>query len=69
MYGHGRQGRWPRRPRVCDTTRRGMATDARGDGPAGRGCADNLRPADLLLGRDLDLLLGVVVAEGDADRP
>ena len=29
----------------------------------------DLRPAGLLLGRDLDLLLEVVVAEGDADRP
>ena len=30
---------------------------------------DNLRPAGLLLGRDLDLLPGLVVAERDADRP
>ena len=30
---------------------------------------DNLRPAGLLLGRDLDLLIGLVVAEGDANRP
>ena len=29
----------------------------------------DLWPAGLLLGRDLDLLLDVVVAEGDADRP
>ena len=88
---------------------------ARGDGPAGRGCATrhtgrwprtpgerapsvagvwitsgrlasysaatwlemvvlseedtDLRPAGLLLGRGLNLLLGLVVAEGDADRP
>ena len=27
------------------------------------------RPSGLLLGRNLDLLLGLVVAEGDADRP
>ena len=28
-----------------------------------------LRQAGLLLGRDLDLLLGTVVAKGGADRP
>ena len=30
---------------------------------------DHLRPVGLRLGRDLDLLLGVVVAEGDVGRP
>ena len=30
---------------------------------------NNLRPAGLLIGRDLDLFLELVMAEGDADRP